>query len=201
MLCVIELLPSFYTGVSWETERSMTESDDNRTAFFLQHFLQSQQRIRAYIYSLLHNWTDTQDVFQSVSLVLWKKFDHYDPNRDFEAWAYGITLLEVRQFLRSTARQNRLCFDDDVLEHLSREREARYTQMDERSAVLQTCLGKLKHHDRNLVREAYTGQVSIKSLAAQRGRPVQTLYNRLNLIRHMLMQCMQKHLTEEGALV
>lgn len=175
----------------------MTDKNDARTVCFLNHYLPAQERIRAYIFSLLHNWSDTQDVFQSVSLVLWKKFDQFDPARDFLPWAYGVTFLEVRTYLRSLQRK-RLLFNDVVLEKLTQEQQDRVSDRQRRSEILQVCLGKLQGRDRELIRDAYSGHSTIKVLAAELERPVQTIYNRLNQLRRRLMQCIERQIATEG---
>src|SRR6266404_5220948 len=72
-----------------------------------------QTQLFGYIYSLVRNLDDADDLFQQTSLVLWDKFDHFDPGKSFIAWACGVARFEVSNFLRSRSRQ-RLHFSDEL---------------------------------------------------------------------------------------
>ena len=53
-------------------------------------FLQHQDRVYGYIVLMLPNRHDAEDVFQQTSLILWQKWDQFDPEQDFLSWACGI---------------------------------------------------------------------------------------------------------------
>ena len=72
--------------------------NSDRNQQFAQQFLRHQNRIYGYIVTLLSNQHDAEDVFQQTSLILWQKWDQYDPGRDFVGWACGIAHNEVRNF-------------------------------------------------------------------------------------------------------
>ena len=50
---------------------------------FVERFVRSQDRIYAYVVTLLPNRADAEEVFQQTSLALWKKWRQFDPGRDF----------------------------------------------------------------------------------------------------------------------
>lgn len=167
-------------------------------AHFVQLFARSYDRLFGYILSLLGNRTDAEDVFQRTSIVLWKKFDRFDPETDFMAWASTVAFYEVRNFLR-VAHPERIRFSDRLLEIMARERAEEAPQVDRRVEALEGCLEKIGEDNRDLVRQAYGEEASIKELAEQSGRPVQTLYNKLNVIRQLLVECVRKRLAQAGS--
>jgi RNA polymerase sigma-70 factor (ECF subfamily) len=57
---------------------------------FVERFVRSQDRIYAYVATLLPNRADAEEVFQQTSLILWKKWQQFDPSRDFVRWACGM---------------------------------------------------------------------------------------------------------------
>ena len=175
----------------------MTQEPHKLEETFLQFFTQNHKRIRAYIFALLHNREGAEDVFQSTTLALWRKFEQFNPEGDFLAWACSFAYLEVRNHFR-TASRDRLRFNDELLKTLADERLQREQRTRRRSAALEQCIKKLPKRDRELVEEAYNGRQTIKELAAQRERAVQTLYNRLNFIRQTLFGCVEKKLVGEG---
>lgn len=164
---------------------------------FLEHFAQHHQRVLAYIFSLLPNEQDAQDVFQKTSLVLWRKYGQFDPEGDFLAWACGVAYYEVRNFLRIAGR-SRLRFNDELLKTLADERQARHERSDRRALALGDCIRKLSPSDRHLIDHAYQGNQTIHQLAEHLQRAAQTIYNRLNLIRRRLFECVERSLAEHG---
>tara|TARA_R110002095_G_scaffold206269_2_gene190206 strand:+ start:226 stop:798 length:573 start_codon:yes stop_codon:yes gene_type:complete len=165
---------------------------------FLTIFTKHRKQIYSYIYSLLPNCDDAEDVFQRTSLIIWKKFPEYDPSGSFFYWSCGVAFYEVKNFMK-VAQRKRLHFCEDVIEHLADERSM-YPQhkLDQRTSALQECLHKLKERDRELVRQVYRDHASIKDLAETTGAAIQTLYNRLNHIRRQLTHCIERTLSYTG---
>src|SRR3954454_14146141 len=85
----------------------------DRRAQFSERLLRHQTQVFGYLYSLVRNLDDADDLFQQTCLVLWNKFDQFDPSKSFAAWACGVARFEVSNFLRSRGRQ-RLYFSDDL---------------------------------------------------------------------------------------
>jgi RNA polymerase sigma-70 factor (ECF subfamily) len=164
---------------------------------FLNLFTQNCKPIRAYIFALLHGGEGVEDVFQSTTLALWRKFDQFDPDANFLAWACGFAYLEVLNHFRAVSR-DRLRFNDELLKTLADERLQREQHTRRRSAALEQCVKKLPERDRTLVEDAYNGKQTIKELATRLNRAAQTIYNRLNFIRRTLFECVEKELIEKG---
>ena len=130
------------------SDTSDKESADH--AQFVHLFARDNQRIFAFIYSLLPSWADAQDVFQQTSLILWNEFDKFDQTRDFTAWANGIAFNTIRNFRRSRVRKQ-LVFSDDLMSTLADERVHCTMNSDSRREALDECLRKLPSSDRILV--------------------------------------------------
>ncbi len=167
------------------------------TEAFLKEFALHHDRLFAYLFSLLPHRPDAEDVFQRASLILWQKFDQWEPGSDFLAWACGVAFYEARNFIRVASR-DRLRFGETLLETLAKERTATLKRRDERVAALQECLQKLDQGERELLQRAYVDEESIRELARRDGRAAQTLYNRLNLVRKRLLQCADLRTGLEG---
>ncbi|MFG0289290.1 MAG: sigma-70 family RNA polymerase sigma factor [Rhodopirellula sp. JB044] len=181
---------------------SPNSTNDCRSAVprgdFVALFARENQRIYAYIYTLLPNRADADDVFQSTSLTLWEKFDEFDRQRDFFAWACGIAFFKVKNFRRTAAR-SRLCFNDELLQVIASERAHMRQGNDDRLTALDQCIKSLLRVDRELIARAYDTECSIKEVAEELGRAVQTIYNRLNIIRRGLVHCVDKKMQLSGA--
>src|SRR5947208_12288757 len=126
-----------------------------RHADFAEHLRRSQTRLYGYIHSLVRDLNDADDLFQQTSLILWKKFDEYDPRRSFFSWACGVARFEVINFVRTRSRQ-RLYFSDDLSLLLIEAQAAMSDEelVDRRDALAQ-CVEKLRQRDRELLAECY----------------------------------------------
>ena len=164
---------------------------------FLLEFTKVRHSLYAYIFSLLPNRDDAEDIFQRVSIILWEKFDQFDAEGSFFSWACGVAFYEIKNFLRVTSRK-RLQFRDDLMKQLADERAELLKRQDVRLPALQECLQRLAKKDRVLIRQAYNSSESIKDIALESGRAVQSVYNRLNLLRGQLAECIQRKIAMAG---
>ena len=67
---------------------------------FLHFFRRAETDLRAFIGSVIRDPHAREDIFQEVSRTLWERFDDYDLERPFGAWARGIAsrkMLEARR--------------------------------------------------------------------------------------------------------
>ena len=167
----------------------------DRQAEFVQLLNVAHRRLLAYLVSILGNLQDAEDVLQRASVTMWKKFESFKSGTDFPAWASTIAFYEAKNFQRLSAR-SRLVFSDDLLKTLAEERLADLSQVDVRQNALGECLQQLDDPARHLLEAAYLEDGSVVELAKQLGRAPQTLYNKLNGLRRLLFNCVEKRLGE-----
>jgi RNA polymerase sigma-70 factor (ECF subfamily) len=148
-----------------------------------------------YVMSLLGNRQDAEDVLQRASLVMWRRFDTFEPGTDFIAWATTVAFYEVRNFQRVTGRC-RLEFDDELMETLAAERVQHVRRWCARTQALEHCVEKLDSASRVLVEAIYTDGTQAIEIARQQGCAPKTIYNKLNFIRRALAECVQRRLAE-----
>ena len=89
-------------------------SDSTRQEEFISLLGDCQSRVRATVYSLIHNMHDVEEVYQQACLVMWRKFDTYQPGTQFVKWACSIAYLEVKRFLSQKQKNTR--FSQEFLE-------------------------------------------------------------------------------------
>ncbi|HZU35693.1 MAG TPA: sigma-70 family RNA polymerase sigma factor [Gemmataceae bacterium] len=151
-----------------------------------------QTRLYAYIYSLVHEFNDADDLFQQTALILWKKFGEFDRERSFFSWACGIARLEVLNFLRNRGR-HRLYFSDDLnLLLIEAHEEVAEPELMERRQALATCIAKLRERDQELLLECYQESGGVNQAAERRGRSPQSVFNSLRRIRRALFMCITR---------
>jgi RNA polymerase sigma factor (sigma-70 family) len=110
---------------------------------FVERFVRSQDRIYAYVTTLLPNRADAEEVFQQTSLILWKKWQQFAPSRDFVRWACGMAHHEVRNFLRKHADKGRVYLSEDVLGEVAQVRLESHDMLEARRHALRHCLDQL----------------------------------------------------------
>lgn len=172
--------------------------DPARYEEFLAHFARDRDRLYGYIYSMVPHAADAEDVFQRCSMLLWSKFDQFEPERSFLAWARGVAFYEVRNFLR-TARRDRLQFADELVAQIAQRHVETAPQHDDRLTALRGCLEQLPPGPRKLISHLYSKRGTVQDLAEASGRAVQTLYNQLSQTRRKLLDCVEQKLAEGGA--
>jgi RNA polymerase sigma-70 factor (ECF subfamily) len=170
-------------------------TSEQRAAFATQ-LVQHQTQLFGYIYSLVRDLDDADDLFQQTSLVLWDKWDQFDPSRSFIAWACGVARYEVLNFLRARGR-NRLYFTDELnlalieaQEHLEQE------PLEDRRDALAGCMKKLRDRDKELLEACYARSTGIREVARDQGRSAQSIHNSLRRIRRALLECVRRTLAQ-----
>lgn len=178
--------------------QSESNNRDESHEEFVRLLNSSHRQLLGYLVSILGNRHDAEDVLQRTSITLWRKFASFERGTNFAAWASTVAFYEARNFQRIGAR-SRLVFSDALLEILDTERSNDIAHTDARHEALGHCMEKLDESGRRLVEATYLEGSDIGLLAEQLGRAKQTLYNKLNIIRRLLADCVTRRLAEEGA--
>ena len=159
---------------------------------------QHQTQLFGYIYSLVRDLDDADDLFQQTSLVLWDKFDQFDHSKSFINWACGVARYEVLNFLRTRSRK-RLYFSDELNLALVEAHESlEQDRLEERRTALAGCMKKLRQKDRELLEACYERSASLRDVARSQGRSTHSIHNSLRRIRRVLFECVQRGVAGEA---
>jgi RNA polymerase sigma-70 factor (ECF subfamily) len=157
---------------------------------FLSLFLRSEREVFRYVAALVPNVADAEDIVQQTALVLWEKFDAYNPDLPFTPWACRFALNKTRQWLERRQRWQAL-LEGGLAEELAQRREELRPEMDLRLRHLEGCLGRLPDEQRSLVEGYYYRRDGIEQLAANSGRTVAATYKWLQRVRQALQACIE----------
>lgn len=155
-----------------------------------------QRRVFLYALRLLHNGADAEEVLQETNLVLWRKFDQFEPGTDFVRWACRVAYFEVLKLREKRPSRERL-FSGDFVEAIAVEAEESTELLDDRRQALTQCLQKLPQADRKLVLARYQPKATTRAVAESLERSVQGTQKSLHRIRNTLLVCIQRTLTAE----
>lgn len=168
-------------------------SEGAKVERFAQLLARCQRQVFLYALGLVHNAADAEEVLQETNLVLWRKFDQYQPGTDFGRWACRIAYYEVLKSRQKKIRQERL-FSHEFIETLAAEAERSMDLLESRREALVRCLGKLNRRDRQLVMSRYQQNATTRSVAEALGRSVQGTRKALHRIRMALLACIERTL-------
>lgn len=160
---------------------------------FVQLFSRNQRKIYLHILKQVGNPTDAEEILQETNVVIWSKFNRFQPGTNFVAWSFQIANFEVLKF-RDRRRSNRMVFAGDILEAIAQESEERDDDLDLRRAALQECLNTLRPGDRELIQNRYKPGNTGQSVAEDMGRPINSVYQSIGRIRKTLFECINRRL-------
>lgn len=87
----------------------------NGTERFLKLFVPNQNRIYAFILSLVANRSDADDIMQETTVVMWRKFHKFTLGSNFASWGVRIAHYTILDF-RKRNRNAPLQFNDRIFE-------------------------------------------------------------------------------------
>lgn len=160
--------------------------------------LKYRQRIFGFVLTLVQNRSDAEDILQEASMIMWEKFDEFQPNSDFVAWANQIGYFCVQNFRRRQGR-SKLLFDDSLIENLADTASQLGDEVDRRHRHLRDCLALLRPRDREMILARYAPQGGVAQAAEIARRTLTATYKSLNRVRRALGQCINNKMAIEGA--
>jgi RNA polymerase sigma-70 factor (ECF subfamily) len=168
----------------------MAQSD--RELRFMDLFQEHYRQLFGYVYTLLRNYTDAEDVVQQTGVVLWKKFDEYRPNTNFFTWACGAARLEALMFLRQQ-RRYRAHFSEAFQLKLAETMAGIRPQVaNDRAQSLDDCIQTLPENQQKLLLQCFGGGKTVATVAEEVGRTTHSIYSSLRNIRNKLLECIDR---------
>jgi RNA polymerase sigma-70 factor, ECF subfamily len=163
---------------------------------FLEGFLKYQANLRAFLGALVRNRQDCEDVFQETALTLWQKYDEYDPQRSFGAWAKGIAAKKVLQG-RTRSGRAPTPFSPEAIMSIIDALERKETQQPQWPVALdalEKCTETLPQQSREILLLRYRDGWSIVQIAEHLGSTPAALTMTFSRLRARLYDCVQGQL-------
>ncbi|MBI9016537.1 MAG: sigma-70 family RNA polymerase sigma factor [Phycisphaerae bacterium] len=167
--------------------------ENNLTERFLQQLMANQQRIYAYILTLVPHVSDADDIMQQVTMVMWHKFEQFAPGGNFFSWGAAIAHNKVLDFRRKQAR-SKMRFDDDLLQLFEKEIPEATRGMQAKISALEKCMENLSIQQRDILRDKYENGKSVKILSGDLGKSSYSIYRELARIHGLLLRCINRRL-------
>lgn len=170
----------------------------DKSTTFADLLLKSRRDLFGFIYSLVQNLPDAEDVYQETAIILWQKFDEFTPGTNFSAWAMRVAHFRVLK-LAETKRKQRQFFSEELLESIADayRREAA-DDGNRRAEALAMCIEKLSEKERRLVTRCYSPDRNYADIATAEGRTIGAIYQAINRIRKLLFVCVERAMVMEN---
>lgn len=172
--------------------------DNDRTQEFLELLTHHDRALGVYVYSMVPQPHDADDILQQTKMILWRCFDQFETGTNFLAWARKTAFHQVLTHRRQKKREA-TPLSDEILELLHDEVSKLSDSGDRRRDALRTCVTKLPAAHRQLVTLRYYEDLEIDGVAERIRSTVGAVYRALSRIRMSLMTCVEKELKLEGA--
>lgn len=171
----------------------MNDSDE-----FLQLITEFQGRLFGFILSMLGDVDQANEVLQEANLVLWRKSDEFQRGTDFKAWSFRVAHFQVMAFRQRQIR-DRLVFDAEVLEQITREANKQDEVYEHRLERLEDCIARLPERSRDVLCRFYENGESMSTIGATLKRTANAVGQMLFRIRKALIVCVSDENREEAA--
>lgn len=168
-----------------------------RCSEFMRYYSVSYPQVYRYIFSLVPRKSDADEVIQEASVILWEKFEEFQPDRDFTRWACGIARLAVLELMRKQ-KSFLTGFDEQLVKQLAFRQEEQYELMELRQEFLEECKEKLPGKDIQLISCFYDSKTGAQKAATQRNCTLRNIYQQIERIRKVLFRCIERKIAEEG---
>lgn len=160
------------------------------------HWLSCETSIRAYVATAIRSVADREDVVQQVALTIARRFEEYDHQRPFLAWALWLAKSRIIDYYRTQTRQRAL-LSDDALERLAEQFTRTQQSACLRLQALENCLEKLPQRSRSMIQYRYRDDLPIDKIADSIKSTPGTVRVALYRIRNALAQCIEDQLAKE----
>ena len=152
-----------------------TPTRDDAYERFTTLLVANQPAVMGFIRTLLPQASEAEDLLQKTCLIAWQKFDQFDPSSSFTTWACKIAYFEVKNHLRTKARDKHV-FSNEVLDQLADEIPQDSERLAAERAALHTCVEALVPADRELLAQAYDPATTLQQVAEHVGKTANSLY-------------------------
>ena len=150
--------------------------------------------IEAFVFGVVRDAHDRDDVIQATSEYLARNFDQYEPGTSFTAWAVTVAKLRVRELWRDRSR-SRLMLSGDALDALAGVAPEFVNELTDRQEALAQCMKHLGANQRRLLELRYTQSLTTSSIAERVGKSSNAVSAALLRVRSALRVCIEARLS------
>jgi RNA polymerase sigma-70 factor (ECF subfamily) len=192
-----------------ESVHELSDSDlivvihtQNREAY-KELFARYQKKLFTYIYHLVGNKEETEDILQNVFSKTYKNIEHFDITRKFSSWIYRIAHNESVNFLKRKSKRYTVSWEDittskDKLDSASGE-ELPDDMMSHQEIVkeIDAAMAKLPLKYQEVLKLRYFQEYSYEEMGKILDKPLNTVGTLINRAKKKLLEVVQDELDKQ----
>lgn len=162
-----------------------------------------QRKLFVYMYHLVGNKEEVEDLLQNVFSKAYKHIQSFDLERKFSSWIYRIAHNEAVNFLKRKSRRQFISWEEivttkDKLETQSEEKlpEEKWI-IKEITDEVDSALGKLPEKYKQVLLMRYFSEYSYEAIAKILGKPVNTVGTLINRAKKKLLEVLNESKKKE----
>lgn len=159
-------------------------------------FVRYMPRVRAFVYSLMPDISQVDDIMQDVFLTVTAKASDFEQGSNFRAWVFAIARFRVLKTMNQMDKAF-LPLSEEVLEVLAADYCEPESDQDRRLALLQICIKKLAPQARRMIELRYHGALKAAAIANKLGVSVNGVSVLLSRSRTLLRSCVEQYMLLE----
>ena len=180
----------------------MNEYDKKQGQELSHMLLEYRDVLFSYIMALVRDFSDAEELFQDVALVILNKEKEGILVENFGAWSREIARRKILEFWETQKKKKSRFLSPEALETLeaefARREEDKGTRISELLHKLQKCLQELPEHLRKLIDLRYTSDLSFRDIGRKIKRSAGAAQVTLSRTRQRLLDCMQRFKKVKG---
>ncbi len=169
----------------------------DRNIEFTRLWTKAQPAVAGFISSLVPDFHQSEDILQDAAVACLRKFDDYDRNRPFTAWAIGIARYQVLSEKRDFARHSMVLMPEAV-EAVAAVYEEKGSELALESHVLKDCVKGVKGVSRDILSLRYEQNLKPSEIAERTGKKAGAVRTMLSRLRDTLQDCIDRKVTALG---
>jgi RNA polymerase sigma-70 factor (ECF subfamily) len=164
-----------------------------QTDQFLRLLMAHQNKLYAYIFSMVPNFSDADDLMQEVTLALLHRFPTFQLGTNFMAWSRKVALYEILKFRKKQHRRP-MPFSEETLQAIADYVEKDGVHTEQMLDVLHRCVSKLNLREQQLVVLRYEDGATTQSVAEKLGVSIYSIYRAIERVQSVLLRCVNRTL-------
>lgn len=160
-------------------------------------FVQHLPRVRAFVLSIMPDFSQADDILQDVFLTVTAKASQFQAGTNFLAWVLTIARFRVLKAM-NTMDKAFLPLSEEVLNMLAAEAPEPVLDLDRRLSVLEHCLRKLAPQARRVIELRYYDALKTSLIAKRLGIGANSVSVLLSRSRTALRICVEHGISKGG---
>ncbi len=169
---------------------SKKDSNCGNRETFVSLYTREYLKIHNFIFTLIPNHADAEDVLQAAASYMWENFHDFDINSNFLAWAITMAKYQVMAFRKKQSR-SRVIFFDETIELIAEQNQKIHNEIDLKNDALRVCLSKLPAKEMTLINLRFREGRKISEIADLINLSLDATYKRFSRIKGMLLKCVE----------